>query len=94
MHRAYDVDMVTQFPNSLYRYLARPFSGLSTAHMADVTFAKYGGDKRLYRQVFGRALLNDIGVTPEGAHGKIHQRQDAINLIQKLLKKLSVWQVS
>ncbi|MBI4311706.1 MAG: hypothetical protein HY681_07980, partial [Chloroflexi bacterium] len=83
-HRAYDVDMVTQFPSSVYRYLSHNFTGLATAHMADTTFAEYGDDKRLDRQLMGRALLNDIGLTPTGAHGIIYHKEDAVRLLKAL----------
>jgi hypothetical protein len=83
-HRAYDVDVVTQFPHSLYRYLSHHFAGLATAIMADSTFAEYGDDKRLDRQYFGRALLFDMGVTPSGAHGIIYHKEDAARLLKGL----------
>ncbi len=85
-HRAYDVDVITQFPSSLYRYLAHNFSGLATAHMADATFASYGDDKRLDRQIVGRALLNDIGVTPTGAHGIIYHKEDVVRVLSQLTR--------
>jgi len=84
LHRAYDVDVVTQFPSSIYRYLGHNFSGLAAAHMADATFAEYGDDKRLDRQIIGRALLNDIGVTPRGAHGIIYHKEDMVRLFDRL----------
>lgn len=85
-HRAYDVDMITQFPSSIYRYLSHNFSGIATAHMADATFAEYGDDKRLDRQLLGRALLNDIGVTPTGAHGIIYHKEDVARLLTALTR--------
>jgi len=84
MHRSYEIDVVTQFPSSVYRYLAHNWSGLATAHMADTTFAEYGDDKRLDRQLMGRALLNDIGLTPRGAHGIIYHKEDAVRLLTAL----------
>ncbi len=80
LHRSFDVDMVTQFPNSVYRYLAHNWSGLVTAILADETEAEYGDDKRLDRQQMGRALLNDIGLTPGGPHGIIYHREDMVKL--------------
>ncbi len=84
MHRSFDVDMVTQFPNSIYRYLAHNWSGLATAILADQTEAEYGDDKRLDRQQMGRALLNDIGLTPAGPHGIIYHREDMVKLLTAL----------
>jgi len=83
-HRSYDVDVVTQFPNSVYRVLAHNWSGLATAAMADTTEANYGDDKRLDRQLMGRALLNDIGLTPSGPHGIIYHREDMVRLFPGL----------
>ncbi|MFW5803586.1 MAG: hypothetical protein ACOCWJ_06670, partial [Verrucomicrobiota bacterium] len=83
-HRAYDVDVVTQFPSPLYRYFSQSFSGLATAHMADHTYAEYGDDKVLDRQIVGRALLHDIGVTPRGAHGIIYHKEDVVRLLAEL----------
>jgi hypothetical protein len=54
--------------------------------MADATFAEYGDDKRLDRQVIGRALLNDIGVTPSGAHGIIYHKEDVAKLLAELTR--------
>jgi len=84
MHRSYEIDVITQFPSSVYRYLAHNFTGLVTAHMADATFGEYGDDKRLDRQLMGRALLNDIGLTPTGAHGIIYHKEDAVRLLTGL----------
>ena len=85
-HRAFEVDMVTQFPISVYRYLSQSHSGLATAHMADATHAEYGDDKRLDRQIIGRALLHDIGVTPVGPHGIIYHKEDVNRLLTELTK--------
>jgi hypothetical protein len=83
-HRSFEVDVVTQFPNSLYRYLAHNFTGLATAIMADMTESQSGDDKRLDRQQMGRALLNDIGLTPTGAHGSIQHKEDMVRLFKVL----------
>lgn len=86
-HRSFEVDQVTQFPNSLYRYMSKNWAGLVTVIAADATDAKAGDDKRLDRQHMGRALLNDIGLMPSGAHGIIHHREQAI----RLLRELTAW---
>lgn len=85
-HRAFEVDMVTQFPSSIYRYLSQSHSGLATAHMADATYSEYGDDKRMDRQIIGRAILHDIGVTPTGAHGIIYHKEDAVRLLTALTR--------
>jgi hypothetical protein len=84
MHRSYEIDVITQFPISLYRYLAHTASGLAAGHMADATFADYGDDRRFDRQIVGRALLHDIGVTPQGPHGIIYHKEDVIRLLTRL----------
>ena len=83
-HRAYEVDMVTQFPNTLYRYMAHNFTGLVMRAMADVTPVGPGDDKRLDRQLLGRALLNDIGVCYDGPHGVITHKEQGVRLLSLL----------
>ncbi len=102
-HRSFEVDQVTQFPNSLFRYMAHNWSGLLTCIAADATDAKAGDDKRLDRQHMGRALLNDIGLMPSGAHGIIHHREQASRLLSRLagwglfedsgVEKLPFWRI-
>lgn len=83
-HRSHEIDVVTQFPNSLYRYLSKSFTGLVTTVCADTTPATAGDDKRLDRQHLGRALLNDIGVSPSGPHGIIHHKEQGVRLLSRL----------
>jgi hypothetical protein len=102
-HRSYDIDVVTQFPNSLYRYMSKNFTGLVTTVCADTTPTTAGDDKRLDRQHFGRALLNDIGVAPAGPHGVIHHRAHAVRLLNRLedfgffvdteIEKIPFWRI-
>ena len=83
-HRSYDIDAVTQFPNSLYRFMCKPYTGLITTVCADVTPERAGGNKRLDRQHMGRALLNDIGVAPSGPHGIIHHKEQVLRVVDEL----------
>ncbi|MCG3147029.1 MAG: hypothetical protein PCFJNLEI_00465 [Verrucomicrobiae bacterium] len=83
-NRAYEIDTVTQYPNSLYRYLAKNHTGLITAICADSNPVASGDDKRFDRQLFGRALLNDFGVSPTGPHGTIQHKEQALRLLTKL----------
>jgi len=46
--------------------------------------AKPGDDKRLDRQLLGRALLNDMGVNFEGPHGFFAHREQAVPLLNDL----------
>jgi len=103
-HRSYDIDVVTQFPNSLYRYMCKNHTGLVTTVCADSTPVIAGDDKRLDRQHMGRALLNDIGLSPNGPHGTIHHKEQAIRLLNRLasfgffqdaeIEKLPFWRNS
>lgn len=102
-HRSFEVDVVTQFPSSLYRYLCHNYSGLVTTVCADATEATAGDDKRLDRQHFGRALLNDIGVCPAGPHGVIHHKEQGVRLLTALrdfgffedqdIEKIPFWRI-
>ncbi len=102
-HRSFEVDQVTQFPNSLYRYMSHNWTGLVTALAADTTDARSGDDKRLDRQHLGRALLNDIGIMPTGPHGTIHHREQSTRLLAALtrfgffqddgIEKLPFWRI-
>jgi hypothetical protein len=83
-HRAFDVDMVTQFPNSLYRYMSHNWSGLVTHLVTGAPKAWSGDDKRLDRQYLGRALLNDIGVAFSGPHGRMQHKQQCVRLLSAL----------
>ncbi|MDA0836953.1 MAG: DUF6067 family protein [Planctomycetota bacterium] len=85
-HRSYDIDVVTQFPISLYRFMCKPYTGLVTTVCADSTPERAGGNKRLDRQHFGRALLNDIGVSPSGPHGIIHHKEQGLRVLDELSK--------
>jgi hypothetical protein len=103
-HRSYEVDVMTQFPNSLFRYFSKNFTGLVTTHCADVSPIVAGDDKRLDRQMFARALLMDYGVTPHGPHGIVHNAEQGIRLLNQLeafgffvdadIEKLPFWRNS
>lgn len=83
-HRSFEVDVVTQFPSSLYRYMCHNYTGLVARVVPDKPMALPGDDKRLDRQHLGRALLNDIGVSFEGPHGYFVHREQALRLINAL----------
>ncbi|MBI2191443.1 MAG: hypothetical protein HYU36_05615 [Planctomycetes bacterium] len=83
-HRSHEIDVLTQFPNSLCRYLSKSFTGLVTTVCADSTPATAGDDKRLDRQLLGRALLHDFGVSPAGPHGIIHHKEQGVRLLARL----------
>ena len=83
-NRSFDLDSVTQYPNSLYRYIGKNGTGLVTTLTADATFIVPGDDPRPDRQLFGRALLNDFGVTLVGPHGHIENMEQAARVLSRL----------
>jgi hypothetical protein len=64
--RAYEIDMLSSFPNSYYRFAAMNYSGLSTTMVPAINPVGSGDDPRLDRQMLGVALLHDFGVTRGG----------------------------
>jgi hypothetical protein len=83
-NRAYEVDTLTQFPNSLYRFMGKNWTGLVTAMCADATPCMPGDDKRLDRQRLGLALLHDFGVIPNGPHGTFEHKEQGVRLLREL----------
>jgi len=83
-HRTFEVDVVTQFPNSLYRYMCHNYTGLVARVVPHELVARPGDDKRLDRQLVGRALINDMGVSFEGPHGYFAHREQAVPLLNDL----------
>ncbi len=89
-HRTFEVDHVVTYPNELVKYNAHNFTGLVTRLApqdggANSTWSRPGDDKRLDRQLFGRCLLNDIGVRFEGPHGKMQHNEQAVRLMNALI---------
>ena len=84
-HRSYDIDIMTQFPPSLYRYLSKNFTGLICHLVADAGLVGAGDDPRFERQMFARTLMHDIGLVYFGPHGRIQQRVPAMTTINALL---------
>jgi hypothetical protein len=83
-NRAYEVDTLTQFPNSLYRFMAKNWTGLVTALCADAPPCMPGDDKRLDRQRLGLGLLHDFGVVPNGPHGTFEHKEQGVRLLREL----------
>ena len=86
MIRAYEVDQLVQFPNSLYRYMAHNWSGLITEIGADAMIGPAGDDKRADRIYLGIALLHDIGANLYNAHGSFQHREQCVRLIDALTR--------
>jgi hypothetical protein len=87
--RSFNIDIVTQFPNSLWRYEAHNFTGLIARVVpqdgqAQIVFSRPGDDERIDRQFLGRALLNDIGVCYDGPHGTFQNNEEAVRLLTEL----------
>jgi hypothetical protein len=85
-NRAYEIDTLTQYPNSLYRTMAKNWTGLVTTMCADATFCYAGDDKRLDRQRLGLGLLHDFGVIPNGPHGTFQHKEQGVRLLRELEK--------
>jgi hypothetical protein len=82
--RAYEIDLLTQFPNSLYRVMGKNYAGLVTTLCADASDTAPGDDKRVDRQRTGIALLHDFGVTPNGPHGTHGHKEQGVRLLSAL----------
>ena len=87
-HRSFEVDVMAQFPMSVYRYMCHSFTGLPTRvsprdSWPDGPMYWPGDDKRMDRQYIGLALAHDIGVTPFG-HGRICHIEQATRLFRTL----------
>lgn len=85
-NRAYEVDTLTQFPNSLYRFMGKNWTGLVTAMCADGTPCTPGDDKRHDRQRLGLGLLHDFGVVPNGPHGTFMHKEQGVRLLRELAR--------
>ncbi|MFO7872010.1 MAG: hypothetical protein R6V03_11350, partial [Kiritimatiellia bacterium] len=83
-HRTYEVDMIQQYPNSLYRRMAHNWTGLIARLMAQNSGVPPGDDPRMDRMPVGIALLHDFGVSMQGPHGQIQEKQQVIPLLNSL----------
>jgi len=88
-HRSYEIDLVTQIPNSLWRYQTHHFTGLVSRLIPGspdgVTAELNPGDaKRYTRQLLGRALLCDVGVSFEGIHAFVRHVEQGTRLLKEL----------
>ncbi len=84
-HRSFEVDMIQQFPNSLWRRMAHNYTGLVVRFAPESTTGiHYGDDPRLSRSYLGLAMLHDIGSAMNGPHGQLEEKQEAIRALQIL----------
>jgi hypothetical protein len=64
--RSYDIDLITTYPNSLYRAMGLNYSGLIATMVPSETPVGSGDNPRFDRQMLGLGLLHDFGVTRGG----------------------------
>jgi len=89
-HKSYELDHVVVYPNSLVKYNSHNFTGLVTRLVPrhgwpNMIVSRPGDDKRLDRQLLGRALLNDIGLQPSGPHGRFQHNEQCLRFINALI---------
>lgn len=83
-HRSYELDNIAVYPASLMRYFAHNYTGLVCRMVADVGGVPAGDDPKVERQLYGRALINDIGFTPDGPHGRMLNPDIMLKLMNAL----------
>jgi len=89
-----DVDLISRYPNSLYRTMAMNYAGVITTLMPDKCPVGPGDDRRFDRQKLGLALLHDFGVARDGTdssfrggpQGLFQNADEAVRLINRLEK--------
>jgi hypothetical protein len=79
-HRSYDISNVVQFPIECFRYCARPFSGVLT-RITPMAVVAAGDDPSRDRQIVGRALLHDIGVSTAARVANLDQARRIQNVL-------------
>ncbi|HUU60195.1 MAG TPA: glycoside hydrolase domain-containing protein, partial [Phycisphaerae bacterium] len=89
-HNSFELDNVVVYPNSLFKYHSHNYTGMIAMLVPrdswpNSIISRPGDDKRLDRQLLGRALLNDIGIQWEGPHGRYQHREQCIRLINALI---------
>ena len=89
---SYEVDLVSRYPNSLYRAMAMNYAGVITTLMPDKCPVGPGDDPRFDRQELGLALLHDFGVARDGGdssfrggpEGRFQNAEQAVRLLNRL----------
>jgi hypothetical protein len=90
----YDVDLISRYPNALYRSMAMNYAGVITTMAPHSCPVGPGDDPRFDRQKLGLALLHDFGVTRDaqsvlfrgGPGGHIQDIDQALRLLDRLTK--------
>ncbi len=84
-HRTFEVDMLQQFPNTLWRRMSHNWTGLVPRIMPQSTDGVgIGDDPRLDRQYLGIALLHDVGLIMSGPHGQIDHKEEIVPNLHRL----------
>ena len=79
---SHDIDNLTNFPETLWRYLAHGnHTGLISILACPANLPKPGDDEYIERQLFGRALLNGIGFQPVN-HGKPSNLEECLRILR------------
>ncbi|MFW5803561.1 MAG: hypothetical protein ACOCWJ_06545, partial [Verrucomicrobiota bacterium] len=79
-----EVDVLTQFPNSLYTYMAHSWTGLVMHMFPDQSPVEPGDDRHFDRAWLGQAMLQDFGVVAAGPHGTLKHPEQAVRMIEEL----------
>ncbi|MDP6629393.1 MAG: hypothetical protein QGH42_11865 [Kiritimatiellia bacterium] len=90
--KAYEIDLLTRYPNSLYRTMAMNYTGLITTLLPDRVVATSGDNMRFDRQMLGLGLLHDFGVTRDaqfedkggGPEGSMQHQEQGVRLLSRL----------
>ncbi|MFO7870214.1 MAG: hypothetical protein R6V03_02140 [Kiritimatiellia bacterium] len=83
-HLSSEVDNVMVFSPELFTYNAHRFTGLP-ARVVPQGPQRSGDDPVFDRQLFGRALLNDVGAHPEGGQGSFAHVDEALRFVNALI---------
>ncbi|MBM4163339.1 MAG: hypothetical protein FJ222_02710 [Lentisphaerae bacterium] len=92
--RSYDIDLITAYPNSLYRAMSMNYSGLTATMVPAEAPTGSGDNPRFDRQMLGLGLLHDFGVTRGGeliagaSLGLVHMehQEQAVRLLGALAR--------
>ncbi len=88
-HHSYELDSVVLYDIDRFRFLCQKWTGTIARVVPGYGGMKKvplpGDDKRFDRQYLGRSLLHDIGAQHDGPHGVMHQPEEGVRLLRKLL---------
>ncbi len=79
-----EIDLLTKYPHSLYRYIAHSWTGLISRFMPGFTPSEPGGNPLHSREWLGVALTHDVGVNFAGPHGNLRHIGTGFNMLNRL----------